>query len=299
MRIDTIMKRRKTLSFEVFPPKPEMDADLSGITRTLSALRVASPDFVSVTYGAGGNNRPRALDIANIVVSLGMSPLSHLTAVGYTKDETDRVLASLRELGVENILALRGDIPAGMDLDDERHWRGFRRARDLSRHVMEYGGFCIGGAAYPEGHQESTSPETDIAFMKDKAAAGTTFFITQLFFDNDLFKKFADRANAAGVDAPILAGIMPVFKARQIRRIVEISGCSVPEKLNALLDRYLDDDASMKEAGIDYAAAQIADLWDEGFGVHVYTMNKSRGVLEILRRCGFLDAGETNGGTVK
>ena len=136
--------------------------------------------------------------------------------------------------------------------------------------------------------------------MKDKVAAGTTFFITQLFFDNDRFKRFAARAYAAGIDAPVIAGIMPVFKARQIRRIVEISGCSVPEGLNVLLDRYLDDDASMKEAGIDYAAAQIADLWSEGFGVHVYTMNKSKGVLEILRRCGFLGAEKTekDGGAV-
>jgi methylenetetrahydrofolate reductase (NADPH) len=272
-----------------------MDADLSGITRTLSALRVASPDFVSVTYGAGGNNRPRAQEIANIVVSLGMSPLSHLTAVGYTKDETDRVLASLGELGVENILALRGDIPVGVDRDDARNWPDFRRACDLSRHIMERGRFCVGGAAYPEGHSESVSTEADIAFMKDKVASGTTFFITQLFFDNDCFKRFAARAYGSGVDAPIIAGIMPVFKARQIRRIVEISGCSVPKRLNALLERYLDDDASMKEAGIDYAAEQISDLWAEGFGVHVYTMNKSKGVLEIMRRCGFV-ADENDGG---
>lgn len=288
MRIDTIMRRRPTLSFEVFPPKPEMDSDLSGIKRTLSALRVASPDFVSVTYGAGGNNKGRALDIANMVISLGMSPLSHLTAVGYTKDETERVLSSLMELGVENILALRGDIPVGLDRNDERHWKDFRCACDLSAHVRANGDFCIGGAAYPEGHQESVSPEADIEFMKKKAENGTTFFITQLFFDNDLFKRFAERARKFGVEAPIIAGIMPVFRAPQIKRIIEISGCSVPKKLADLLDRYMDDDASMKEAGIDYAAGQIDDLWGEGFGIHVYTMNKSKGVLEIMRRCGFL-----------
>lgn len=293
MRIDTIMKRRQTLSFEIFPPKPEMDEDLSGIRATLSALRVASPDFVSVTYGAGGNNRPRALDIANVVISLGMSPLSHLTAVGYTRDETERVLGALSELGVENVLALRGDIPADGDIDDESFWRHYKRASDLAGHVRERGDFCIGGAAYPEGHQQSTCVETDVDFMKEKIDNGTTFFITQLFFDNETFKKFADTASKAGIDAPIIAGIMPVFKARQIKRIIEISGCAVPAKLNDLLDRYMDDDASMREAGIDYAADQIMDLWESGVGgIHIYTMNKSKGVLEILRRCGFLDGGK-------
>ena len=292
MRIDTIMKRRQTLSFEVFPPKPEMDEDLSGICRTLSALRVASPDFVSVTYGAGGNNRPRALDIANMVISLGMSPLSHLTAVGYTREETERVLGSLAELGVENVLALRGDIPVGSDPADPSFWQHYKQACDLSAHVREQGPvkFCVGGAAYPEGHQQSTSTDADIDFMKEKVDNGTTFFITQLFFDNEAFKRFAEQAASAGVRAPIIAGIMPVFRARQIKRIVEISGCAVPPELAELLDKYLDDDASMKEAGIDYAAAQIEDLWHSGVGgIHIYTMNKSKGVLEILRRCGFLD----------
>lgn len=297
MRIDTIMRRRQTLSFEVFPPKPEMDSDLSGIRATLSALRVASPDFVSVTYGAGGNNRPRALDIADMVISLGMSPLSHLTAVGYTRSETERVLRSLSTLGVENILALRGDIPVGYAESaepegDGAFWRHYSQASDLSCHVMEQGNFCIGGAAYPEGHQQSTDPETDMEFMKRKVDNGTTFFITQLFFDNEAFKSFADRASLAGVSAPIIAGIMPVFRAPQINRIIEISGCKVPPKLGALLDRYADDDASMKQAGIDYAAEQIMDLWKSGVGgVHIYTMNKSKGVLDILRRCGFLDGG--------
>lgn len=287
MRIDTIMRRRQTLSFEVFPPKPEMDEDLSGICGTLAALRVASPDFVSVTYGAGGNNRPRALDIADRVSSLGMSPLSHLTAVGYTKDETSRVLAALDKLGVENILALRGDIPK--DSDATEHWKDFGRACDLAEHVGSRGDFCIGGAVYPEGHPESVSAAADIEFMKEKVRKGTTFFITQLFFDNDTFRRFMDRVMAAGIEVPVIAGIMPVFRSRQIKRIIEISGCRVPAKLADLLERYLDDDASMKEAGIDYAAAQIADLWKDGVGgVHIYTMNKSKGVLEILRRCGFI-----------
>ncbi|MDR3353627.1 MAG: methylenetetrahydrofolate reductase [Synergistaceae bacterium] len=285
MRIDELIEKKQTISFEVFPPKPEADADLEGIRRTLRDLRGANPDFVSVTYGAGGNNRPRAIDIADMVISLGMVPLSHLTAIGYAKEEVAGVVAALTDTGVENILALRGDKPtdAGRGADC---WKDFRKASELAGFVSQCGDFCIGGAAYPEGHQESSSPEADIEFMKEKLKKGVSFFITQLFFDNPSFTRFADRCRAAGVKAPIIAGIMPVLKARQIRRIVEISGCNVPEALGSLLDRYIDDDRSMREAGIEYAAEQISYLWSRGVsGIHIYTMNKSEEVLEILRRC--------------
>jgi methylenetetrahydrofolate reductase (NADPH) len=286
MRIDDLLKDGRTLSFEVFPPKPELDADMSGIKRTIKDLRSMFPDFVSVTYGAGGSNRSRATDIADMVVSLGMTILSHVTAVGYTKEEMSGVLDAFTDLGVDNILVLRGDIPSGAAPGD-RHWKDFSRASELARFARYRGEFCIGGAAYPEGHQNSVSPEEDVAFMREKTERGVSFFITQLFFDNDAFWSFADRCRAAGVDAPILAGIMPVLRARQIRRIVEISGCRVPLELSGLLDRYIDDDASMREAGIDYAAGQIADLWNRGVsGVHMYTMNKPAEIMEILRRCG-------------
>lgn len=285
MRIDELLRDRQTLSFEVFPPKPEMDADLSGVTRTISDMKSAAPDFISVTYGAGGNDRPRALDIAEIILSNGMNPLSHLTAVGYTNDDASRVLDSLDDLGVANILALRGDIPnnQGANADSRKY---YARASDLARYVAETKIFCVGGAAYPEGHQRSVSREVDIKYMREKEYAGVSFFITQLFFDNEAFWSFADDASSAGVASPLIAGIMPVFKARHIERVVEISGCRVPERLAYLLDRYGDDDASMREAGIDYAASQITELWrNDARGVHIYTMNKSSSVLEILRRC--------------
>jgi methylenetetrahydrofolate reductase (NADPH) len=286
LRIDELLKDRQTLSFEVFPPKPEMDADLSGIGRTISDLKAAAPDFISVTYGAGGNNRPRALDIAGIVLSHGMNPLSHLTAVGYTNADASRVLNSLEDLGVSNILALRGDIPKDQGMG-EPAWKDYSRASDLVRYVSELGTFCVGGAAYPEGHQQSVSREADIEYMREKEDAGASFFITQLFFDNDAFFSFRDDVSSAALKAPLIAGIMPVFKARQIKRIVEISGCRAPGGLSSLLDRYIDDDASMQEAGIDYAASQIDALWrEEAKGIHIYTMNRSKGVLEILRRCG-------------
>jgi methylenetetrahydrofolate reductase (NADPH) len=283
IRIDERISKTRTLSFEVFPPKPELDSDFSGIGRTLSDLAEARPDFVSVTYGAGGNNRPRAIDIAKLALSRGLTPLSHLTAVGYTREEASRVLGSLRDIGVENVLALRGDVPK--DASDEVCWRDYRRASELAKHVSGFGGFCVGGAAYPEGHQQSVSSEVDIKFMREKVETGVSFFITQLFFGNDAFLRFAESASSA-VDAPIIAGIMPVLRAPQIKRIIEISGCGVPRKLSSLLDRYIDDDDSMKKAGIDYAAEQINALWSEGVrGIHIYTMNKSMETLEILKRC--------------
>ena len=291
MKISEIVKNRPTLSFEVFPPRPEADADLSGIRRTLADLRVARPDFVSVTYGAGGQNRPRALEIAGLVLSLGMSPLSHLTAVGYTKQDSARVLDSLKRLGVDNILALRGDIPKEAT-ETADHWKDYKKACDLVEHTAGLGEFCIGGAAYPEGHQESVSPQADIEYMREKVDAGVSFFITQLFFDNAVFYEFMDRLRGTGLDVPVIVGIMPVFRAPQISRIVEISGCKVPGKLSALLERHMDDDAGMREAGIDYAVEQIDDLRRNGVhGIHIYTMNKSRGVLEILKRCGLSGRG--------
>lgn len=286
INIDLILKERRTLSFEVFPPKPEMDRDLSGIRATLSELCSLKPDFVSVTYGAGGNNRPLALDIAKIILSLDMLPLSHLTAVGYTRGNAEEVLDSLSELGVANILALRGDLPKLGD-DGDMKLSDYKTACDLAGVVARRGGFCIGAAAYPEGHPESISAEADLDFMKQKVASGVTFFITQLFFNNDDFKRFAERAEKSGIKAPILAGIMPVLQAKQIRRIIELSGCSVPLKLDRLLERYRHDDASMSDAGMDYAAEQISDLVEWGVrGVHIYTMNKAKSVLEIINRCG-------------
>lgn len=287
MRIDTIMRRRRTLSFEVFPPRPDADPDLSGIRRTLSELRQVSPDFVSVTYGAGGSNKGRALEIADTVISLGMSPLSHLTAVCAHREVTDEILGSLEARGVENVLALRGDVPIGMDPSDPACWPDFKSGRDIAAHVAAHGAFSIGCAAYPEGHGESISPERDIEIMLDKSRAGASFFITQLFFDNDIYFRFCDMAERMGVGANIAAGVMPVLSASRIERIVEISGCRVPPKLASLLDRYRHDDASMRDAGIDWAAEQISSLWEAGRSVHVYTMNKYDSVLEIMRRCGF------------
>lgn len=284
MKINKLLQEKQTLSFEVFPPKQEQDEDLSGISQTLEALTVAEPDFVSVTYGAAGKNRPRALDIAELILARKMLPLSHLTAVGYTKENTQDVLASLSRRGVSNILGLRGDIPENIDFP-HGPWHDFRYATDLIQFIKTRNDFCIGAAAYPEGHTESPAIHEDIAHMLLKIRMGASFFITQLFFDNEKFLNFIEQARNAGVQMPILAGIMPIFNAAQIRRLVEISGCSVPRKLEKLLDRYAEKPSSMADAGTDYAAEQIQELWDAKVdGIHIYTMNKSQQILEILKR---------------
>ena len=284
MKIGTLLQEKQTLSFEVFPPKQELDEDLSGIAGTLEALTVAKPDFVSVTYGAAGKNRPRALDIAELILAKGMLPLSHLTAVGYTKENTRGVLSSLNQRGVSNILGLRGDIPENVHFP-HGPWSDFRYATDLIQFIKAQNDFCIGAAAYPEGHTECPDIDQDIAHMLLKIQMGASFFITQLFFDNEMFLNFIERARSAGIQMPILAGIMPIFNATQIRRLVEISGCSVPKKLEKLLDRYAAEPASMADAGMDYAAEQIQELWAAKInGIHIYTMNKSEQILEIVKR---------------
>lgn len=291
MKIDTIMRRRQTLSLEIFPPKAEADADLSGIKSTIAALRCASPDFISVTYGAGGGNKGRAVEIAGAIVDNGMTPLSHLTAVGSTREMIASVLEELKSAGVENVLALRGDVPVGVDRDDPSLWRDFKSGRDIAEAVAGKG-FCIGGAAYPEGHQESVLPETDIRFMRDKEAAGVSFFVSQLFFDTEKFFNFVELAERGGVSSRIVAGVMPVLSAKSIKRIITISGCSVPKRLDSLLERYSDDEASMRDVGMDYAAGMIAELWEAGFGVHIYAMNKAPETIEIMKRSGFLSERE-------
>lgn len=286
MRIPDILSRGRSLSFEVFPPKPADDADLSGILSTVSALSGARPDFISVTYSPAGKNRDRALQIAEFIRDAGTTPLSHFTAVGSDRPAVDAMLADLEARGVENVLALRGDIPADLP-SGASPWKDFRWARDMVAYIRGKSSVAIGGAAYPEGHPENRDVDAGIRHLLEKEKAGADFFITQLFFDNEPFFRFRDAARAAGLRSPILAGIMPVTRARQIRRIVELSGCAVPPSLAALLERWADDDAAMEEAGIDWAAAQIRGLVEGGVdGIHLYTMNRPQASLSILERSG-------------
>ncbi len=282
MRIADILSKKRTVSFEVFPPKP--DQDLEGISWTLSDLASCPNDWVSVTYGAGGSNRDRVFDVLDIANERKLLLLSHLTAVEATREQIRAILDALAARGVENILALRGDVPPHPE--GRSPWKDFSHATDLIELIAEDGRFCIGAAAYPERHPESETSESDLKWLKTKADLGASFFVTQLFFDNELFYRFRDRLSALGVEIPVIAGIMPVFRASQIDRIIELSGCSVPGALTHLIAANRDDARGMLEAGTEFAASQIRDLWKNGVaGIHLYTMNKSAQSLEILARC--------------
>jgi len=255
---------------EVFPPKT---------TDTFETVRIATekiavqnPDFMSVTYGAGGGTSQFTADIAgNIQDKYDVPVLAHLTCVSSTKDQIHRQLELLKSKGIENILALRGDMPDGMSRDH----LDYTFASELTREIKEFGGFCIGGACYPESHPESANSIEDIKHLKEKVDAGCEFLTTQMFFDNNLLYNFIYRARKAGIDVPIVAGIMPVTNPKSIKRICRISGSALPQRFIRIVDRYGDNPEAMKQAGIAYATEQIIDLYANGVrAVHVYSMNK-------------------------
>lgn len=264
-------ENRPTLSFEVFPPKNTDTFDsVKSATEQIAALH---PHFMSVTYGAGGGTSQYTVDIAkNILQTSGVTPIAHITCVSSTKEEIDRQLDLLQESGVENILALRGDIP--QDHTDRSQW-GFQHASDLISHIRSRNDFCIGGACYPEGHPESASLEEDIAYLKYKVDAGCEFLTTQMFFDNRILYDFLDKTQSAGIHVPIIAGIMPVTAGKQIKRICDLSGTVLPLRFQKIVERFGDDPAAMKQAGIAYAAEQMIDLIANGVQfIHIYSMNK-------------------------
>ena len=260
---------RAILSFEVFPPK--RDLPIESIYGQLSSLCALKPDFISVTYGAGGKgNDHRTAEIATrIKHNYGVESVAHLTCVSNTKEDVDRITDELRLNGIENILALRGDLPEGAERAED-----FLHADDLTAYLVSLGGFDIAGACYPEVHPESAGEVDDILNLKKKVDAGATHLITQLFFDNDTFYRFRDRAAIAGIDVPIEAGIMPVIRKSQIERMVTLCGASLPASFVRVMNRYGDDPEQMRDAGIAYAVQQIIDLLAAGVdGIHLYTMN--------------------------
>lgn len=260
---------RTIYSFEVFPPR--RDLPIESVYGKLSALCALKPDFISVTYGAGGKgSNNRTAEIASrIKHNYGIESVAHLTCVSNTKEDVDRITDELRENGIENILALRGDLPEGVERAED-----FAHADDLTRYLTEKGGFDIAGACYPEVHPESGTEVDDILNLKKKVDAGATHLISQLFFDNESFYRFRDRCTLAGIDVPIEAGIMPVVKKEQIERMVTLCGASLPAPFVRVMNRYGDDPEQMEEAGIAYAIQQIIDLVASGVdGIHLYTMN--------------------------
>ncbi len=269
MKISSMFESGKCgFSLEIFPPKKEYSIDT--MYDMLDSLGDLRPDFISVTYGAGGSSATRATAFlaGEIRSRCNIEPLMHLTCVSQTREEMEETLGSLASYGIENILALRGDVPE----DGERKY-DFLHASDLAKFVSEHG-FNVSGACYPEGHVESPDLVTDTLNLKYKIENGVSHLISQLFFNNSDFYHFLDRVRLAGIDVPIEAGIMPVTKKNQIERMVTMCGASIPPELTKIMQKYEHDEASLYDAGIEYAAEQISDLIDHGVdGIHLYTMN--------------------------
>lgn len=256
------------LSYEVFPPKPT--SPVNTIYDTLNELKELSPDFISVTYGAGGGkNDTETFKIAQTIRSYGIESAAHLPCIGLSKADVSEKLQELKNIGVENILALRGDIPK------DGYTKGdFEHASDLIAFIKAHGDFDIIAACYPEGHIESASKVEDIQNLKRKVEAGADHLITQLFFDNEYFYSFLERCQIAGIDIPIEAEIMPVINKKQIERMASLCGATVPKKFVLMMERYENNPVAMRDAGIAYAVDQIVDLISQGIdGIHIYTMN--------------------------
>ena len=278
---DIFNEKKPTLSFEVFPPKKE--DDFANAFAILDKLALLKPDFISVTYGAGGSKSKKTVEIASYIQNqLHIPALAHLTCVGSRRQDIDTIAAQLQENGISHVMALRGDRPADMS-DEIYDGREFTHASDLIRYLSSNTSLHMGGACYPEKHYEAATMEEDLQNLRKKCEAGAEFLISQLFFDNESFYRFLEQARAASIQAPISAGIMPITTPKQIGTTVTLSGSSVPKKLADIIASYGDDPADMRKAGIEYAIGQIQDLKDSGVdGIHIYTMNRPKVAAEIL-----------------
>ena len=261
------------LSFEVFPPKTDTAFDsVKTATEEIAKLR---PSFMSVTYGAGGGTSKYTLEIAkNIKAEYGVPTLAHLTCVSSTKETVHQRIVDMKEAGIQNVMALRGDLTPEL-MDSDRSGWTYHHAVDLIRELKECGAdFCIGGACYPEVHPESNNQAEDIRYLKEKVDAGCSFLTTQMFFDNNLLYNFLYKIREQGITVPVIPGIMPITNAKQMKRSIQMSGCFVPQRFKSLLDKFGSSPAAMKQAGIAYATDQISDLYANGIkNVHVYSMN--------------------------
>ena len=272
--IDIITKNTLSLSFEVFPPKTETSFEsVKTATEEIAKLR---PSFMSVTYGAGGGTSKYTLDIAKNIKELYDVPtLAHLTCVSSTKETVRQKIQEIKAAGITNVMALRGDIPAGLEGADRSGW-DYQHAIDLITELKEADAdFCIGGACYPEIHPESVNQKEDIKRLKEKVEAGCEFLTTQMCFDNNLLYSFLYKIREAGITVPVLPGIMPITNAKQVERAIKLSGSFMPQRFKSLVDKFGSSPAAMKQAGIAYATDQIIDLYANGItNVHVYSMNK-------------------------
>lgn len=278
---DILNRKRFILSFEVFPPK--RDGNFEALFATIGELIKFHPDFISVTYGAGGSNKDLALGIASRVKNqFRQEVLAHLTCVGATKDDIAAILAAFKKEHIENILALRGDPPAGSD-KFEKTKGGFAHANELVSFITDEGSFSIGAAGYPQGHIEAPSLTADIANLKRKVDAGADFLISQFFFDNDDFYNFVDKTAREKINIPIIPGIIPILNYKSIKRMAELNGHELPEALNKNIEKIADKPEELEKYGIEYATRQAQDLIDNGVrGIHFYCMNRSMPLQKIL-----------------
>lgn len=271
MKVSELLKEDKvTISCELFPPKKESQLDnyktIVGMTAELK------PSYISCTYGATGGTSDYTVEIADTINSYGIPAIAHLTCASSTKEKVQSVIRELKEKKIENILALRGDIPENVDfpLPNQYH-----HAIDLIQEIKAAGDFCIGGACYPEGHPESETMDEDLVHLKEKVDAGCEYLTTQMFFDNNIYYRFMYKALQKGIEVPVVPGIMPVTNASQVKRTISLTGNLVPAKFLSIVDRFGDDPDAMKQAGIAYATEQIIDLIANGVNhIHLYSMNK-------------------------
>ena len=268
---DLITQDKATLSFEVLPPKKDTDfADVEAAALGIAAFK---PDYMSVTYGAGGSTKGHTIQLAReIQEKYDVPTIAHLTCVCASKEGIKTALADMKNAGIENILALRGDIPKNYD---GQVFAEFSHASELVELIKETGDFCVGGACYPEVHPDSANKHEDIIGLKKKVDAGCDYLTTQMFFDNNIFFNFMYRIREAGISVPIIPGIMPITRRVQVKNAVKLSGCNVPERFKSIVDAFGDTEAAMRQAGIAYATDQIIDLMANGVKhIHVYSMNK-------------------------
>ena len=272
--IDILTNGRANLSFEVFPPKT--DSAFDSVEAAVEEIASYRPAFMSVTYGAGGGTSKYTLDIAkNIKKIYGVPTLAHLTCVSSTRETVRARIEDIKNAGVQNVMALRGDLTPELEGTDRSRW-DYRHAIDLVRELRESGAdFCIGGACYPEIHTESANQKDDIKYLKEKVDAGCDFLTTQMFFDNNLLYNFLYKIREAGITVPVIPGIMPITNAKQVERAIKMSGSHMPQRFKSLVDHFGSNPEAMKQAGIAYATDQIIDLYANGItNVHVYSMNK-------------------------
>ena len=267
--IDLLKSPKVCVSCELFPPKK--GSELEHAQEIVRTIAIQGVDYMSVTYGAGGTAVGKSVALVSEIERCGVPALAHLTCVGADEQKIEGVLDQLKAANVQNVLALRGDLPQGQEhpLGDYAH------ASDLVKKIKSYGDFCVGGATYPEGHPEAAGLDDDLEHTKMKVEAGCDFLVTQMFFDNSIFYKFMYRMLAQVINVPVVAGIMPVTNAKQMKRILSMSGTVLPTRFKMLLDRFGDDPAAMKQAGVAYAVSQIIDLVANGIhAIHLYYMNK-------------------------